>query len=1333
MATLVSPGVDVSIVNETQYASNDARSTIPLIVLATHQDKATPDGTAVADFTTKDEAGELKLITNPRELVQKYGNPVYYDSNGSVLQGSELNEQGLLSAYKALNVTNRCYVIRADIDLNELASDATAPTSAPADGTYWFDHTTSLYGLFEFVEGAWVNKVPTLLSSDTDVTSGVPTPSYGKDGDYAAVVRNDANTGGVISYYQKIAGVWVKLGSGAWDTATPTIARSTIPFSSLSSAQLAGLPTTGDTVIVDVNTAGAQTVTLTNTIDGSVALTASNTLGLKTLSLNAATVTLGSSAAGSIANATYVSDTAAVSGLQVGDVMRVTDTAGYDDITMGIKVSGSGFSGINTDLGGTLVINGANIALANEATAAALAATISGVIGSGGTNDQGFTVTAPGSEVILVKDRAVSGENNVDAVVVDISSVTGVDVTGLTSATTVLSINEVATSITDGVSATDNITAVVSGAGPYTLTVADSATGLQLANTVGIPVTDLGLAAASSVALSALETEIESATTSIEVDDDAANDVPTAANNLRMVFSGTGDFTIGSGTANTELGLTTGTYKVSITSIVAQMNAGISFINTTVATDTNGSASYITITNTDSLDMTVAGTANVYLGFPSTISTSSIYFAEHTNIPSSPEEGDIWVKTSTPNLGANYAVKLWNTSQNQWTVADAPMYASNVAAFDGFGTDLAEASLYVRYDDAGTTTADFRIRRFNGSSTLALTEASFTDTVGSNIKIGNGRVATAVVATTDAGTFVAAINALGQANLSAEVTAAGVVITNTAGEDIVLENGTANVNIVLPSMTAGTYSNWIPLRTVGYTVSDSAPTAAPVEETLWYDGSISNNDIDLLINDDTTNQWITFTGDLQISATRPDFRNDGSSALVHGDLWINSADLDNFPAIRRWDTTTGGKWASVDNADATTASGIVFADARPTASDNLDPDAPNPLLYPAGLILWNTRASSMVVKEYRTDWFKDDSAVNENFSDTDYTATTYDVGNDTFAAVSSAARWVTVSGAESDGTPYMGRKAQRAMVVKAMAAAVAGNQDVRDYRRNFFNLMLAPGYSELMDEMVNLNIDRKETAFIIGDLPKRLSNSSSDIQDWATNANNASENGEDGLTTKYRYSADYYPPLGLTTNLDGNSVAVPSSLGALYAYLYNDNVAYPWFAPAGINRGLLSGIFASVGYLTTNEEEFKPVQLSKGLEDALYTNKLNPITFSPSRGFYVNGQKTLSPSVDALDRVNVARLIVYLRYQLELLAEEFLFEQNDEITRNVAQNTFSRFMSGMLGLRAINDYVVVCDETNNTPERVARNEMWIDIAIQPTKSVEFIYIPIRAVITEINQ
>jgi phage tail sheath protein FI len=186
---------------------------------------------------------------------------------------------------------------------------------------------------------------------------------------------------------------------------------------------------------------------------------------------------------------------------------------------------------------------------------------------------------------------------------------------------------------------------------------------------------------------------------------------------------------------------------------------------------------------------------------------------------------------------------------------------------------------------------------------------------------------------------------------------------------------------------------------------------------------------------------------------------------------------------------------------------------------------------------------------------------------------------------------------------------------------------------------------------------------------------------------------------------------------------VPPSMIALRTIAYNDQVAYPWFAPAGFNRGLVTGV-SSVGYLTS-EGEYAPVTLNQGQRDVLYSNRINPIAYIPGRGLVVYGQKTLNPVTTALDRINVARLINYLKYNLDILAKPFMFEPNDQQTRQNAQTTVSAFMQTLQTLRAVYDFAVVCDESNNTPERIDRNELWIDIAIKPEKAIEFIYIPIR--------
>jgi phage tail sheath protein FI len=197
--------------------------------------------------------------------------------------------------------------------------------------------------------------------------------------------------------------------------------------------------------------------------------------------------------------------------------------------------------------------------------------------------------------------------------------------------------------------------------------------------------------------------------------------------------------------------------------------------------------------------------------------------------------------------------------------------------------------------------------------------------------------------------------------------------------------------------------------------------------------------------------------------------------------------------------------------------------------------------------------------------------------------------------------------------------------------------------------------------------------------------------------------------------------------LDGNDVAVPASHAVLRGYAYNDQVAYPWFAPAGLTRGVLSGV-SNLG-LVNAENEFVPLALNQGQRDTLYQDNVNPLVNFPGQGLFTWGQKTLYPFSSALDRVNVARLLVYLRKQFDIIARPFIFEPNDKITRDRVIKVFNGFMADMVTKRAVYDFLVVCDETNNTPTRIDRNELYIDIAIEPVKAIEFIYIPVRVVNT----
>ena len=180
----------------------------------------------------------------------------------------------------------------------------------------------------------------------------------------------------------------------------------------------------------------------------------------------------------------------------------------------------------------------------------------------------------------------------------------------------------------------------------------------------------------------------------------------------------------------------------------------------------------------------------------------------------------------------------------------------------------------------------------------------------------------------------------------------------------------------------------------------------------------------------------------------------------------------------------------------------------------------------------------------------------------------------------------------------------------------------------------------------------------------------------------------------------------------------------LRSMIRSDQKSYPWFAPAGLRRGTVDNASA-VGYIDGATGRFQSIGVPSNLRDVLYTGKVNPISVLSGSGIVIYGQKTRSAAVSSLDRVNVARLIVYLRRQLDLIARQYIFEPNDEITRKEIKNQMEKELNSIQVNRGLYDYLVVCDTTNNTPDRVDRNELWVDAAISPAKAAEFIYVPVR--------
>ena len=528
-------------------------------------------------------------------------------------------------------------------------------------------------------------------------------------------------------------------------------------------------------------------------------------------------------------------------------------------------------------------------------------------------------------------------------------------------------------------------------------------------------------------------------------------------------------------------------------------------------------------------------------------------------------------------------------------------------------------------------------------------------------------------------------------------------------------------------------SNWTPLQVIIGSVTP--PTTGPTNGQQWFNSllglsSTGQSTIDILVNDGQ-DHWLncnlpgfTLAGSSGNPTLYPQSQDPRSNiptpTLVAGDIWVQT-DVSPYPVIYRW---SGSAWTLVDNTNQTSPSGIIFQDARPnpmyhngiyTGQNNsggtnpdLDPDAPQAALYPKGFLLWNTRYSTNNVKAWQSPYIFDG-----------VTAQPDDTNN------GSTGRWVDISGNNAAGVPYMGAAAQQIVIVKAIQAAIVSNEDIRA-EDLYYNLIAAPGFVEAIDEMLVLNDDRKDTAFVVGDTPFTLSSTGTSLQNWATNTQGALDNGTTGLLSASKYFAAWYPS-GLSTNVDGTDVVVPPSHMALRTIAYNDQVAYPWFAPAGLQRGVVNNA-ASVGYVNASGQ-YVPVKLNEGQRDILYVNGINPIRTMPTGGIVVFGQKTRQPYSSATDRINVVRLENYLRYQLNTLAQPFLFEPNDSTTRKAVKDAFDRFLSELITLRGLYDFLVVCDLSNNTPARIDRNELWIDIAIQPVKAIEYIYIPIRIVNT----
>ena len=251
------------------------------------------------------------------------------------------------------------------------------------------------------------------------------------------------------------------------------------------------------------------------------------------------------------------------------------------------------------------------------------------------------------------------------------------------------------------------------------------------------------------------------------------------------------------------------------------------------------------------------------------------------------------------------------------------------------------------------------------------------------------------------------------------------------------------------------------------------------------------------------NLSLTDANGVIVSPTEPTTQSGSlGTPLVPGDLWLDSGDLEHYPRLYRYNSSNA--WELIDNTDKTSQNGIIFADARWDHNGTTDPvtgslpstqalltvdytdlDAPDYRLYPRGTLLFNTRRSGYTVKRFVHNYFNTQSfAVSAG------------------ALPAQKSTWVSDLGLDKNGVPFFGHFSQRDFIVQAMKAAVDGNLDVREEGYNF-NLLTAPGYPELISNLIALNNDRANTGFIIGDTPMTLPANITDINAYANSLPNS--------------------------------------------------------------------------------------------------------------------------------------------------------------------------------------------------------------------------------------
>ena len=411
-----------------------------------------------------------------------------------------------------------------------------------------------------------------------------------------------------------------------------------------------------------------------------------------------------------------------------------------------------------------------------------------------------------------------------------------------------------------------------------------------------------------------------------------------------------------------------------------------------------------------------------------------------------------------------------------------------------------------------------------------------------------------------------------------------------------------------------------------------------------------------------------------------------------------TANVSNFATI---EYMTGKLWSSLfDSAPGTSeyASNL----GKTSANDELHIvviDEDGAITGEVGTVLetfsYVSQASDAKKSDGSSNYYKD--VINQQSAyiywaghDTDLTDAGETVSANTTFVTSTTAKTSSLSGGSDDNAPTTGEIA-------------LGFDLLEDSETEDVNLLFAApdanGEEAIAEDLISIAGSRKDCMAFVSPPIEDTVGSSTPATDVKTFADGLTSSSYASCDSTALYVYDKYNDVYRWIGAAGHQAGLCAN---------TDNVADAWFSPAGVNRGQLLGV---------TKLAFNP---KKADRDTLYKARVNPIVSLPGQGTILFGDKTLLSRPSSFDRINVRRLFITLEKAISTAAKAQLFEFNDEFTRAQFRNLLEPFLRDVKGRRGLTDFLVVCDETNNTGQVIDTNRFVADIFIKPARSINFI-------------